>query len=321
VTALQPYLATVPDELHAPVQHYWQLYAEVAAEAGLRVPQHPDTLRHLVRVWAGSRFVAESCIQYPLLLDDLLRSGDLYRDYFQDEYVYRLHDLLRDVRDESRLMSVLRHWRRYEMLRIAWRDQAGWSTLDATMAEVSALADACIDGTLYRLHEWQCRELGEPQAADGTAQQMVVLGMGKLGGNELNFSSDIDLIFCYPRDGETRGRRRHISNQEYFTRLGQRLIRALDAITEDGLVFRVDMRLRPFGDSGPLASSFDVVEEYYQLHGREWERYALIKCRVVAGDQGAGAALMKRLQPFVYRRYLDYGALESMREMKTMIVH
>ena len=147
---------------------------------------------------------------------------------------------------------------------------------------------------------------------------MVVLGMGKLGGHELNFSSDIDLIFTFPEEGATEANR-PLDNSQFFIRLGQKLIKVLSEITADGFVFRVDMRLRPFGEAGPLAISFNAMEEYYQQHGRDWERYALIKARVVAGDQQSGDKLLARLRPFVYRRYLDYGAFEALRKMKALI--
>jgi glutamate-ammonia-ligase adenylyltransferase len=148
---------------------------------------------------------------------------------------------------------------------------------------------------------------------------MVVLGMGKLGGRELNVSSDIDLIFGFPSKGETRGGRRALDNQQFFVRLGQRLIQALDQITADGFVFRTDMRLRPYGQSGALALSFAALEAYYQDQGRDWERYAMVKARVVAGDQRAGQVLMETLRPFVYRKYIDFSAFESLRAMKAMI--
>jgi len=148
------------------------------------------------------------------------------------------------------------------------------------------------------------------------------LGLGKLGAGELNFSSDIDLIFAYPRPGQTSGgsKRQKISNEDFFSRLSRNLIELLGATTPDGIVFRVDTRLRPYGDSGPLVMHFDAMEEYYQHQGREWERYALIKARVIAGAADrAGEELLQRLKPFVYRRYLDYGAFESLREMKRNI--
>ncbi|MGH8486476.1 MAG: bifunctional [glutamate--ammonia ligase]-adenylyl-L-tyrosine phosphorylase/[glutamate--ammonia-ligase] adenylyltransferase, partial [Pseudomonas sp.] len=150
-------------------------------------------------------------------------------------------------------------------------------------------------------------------------QHLVILGMGKLGAHELNLSSDIDLIFGYPEGGETEGVKRSLDNQEFFIRLGQRLIKALDAITVEGFVFRVDMRLRPYGSAGALVLSFNALEQYYQDQGRDWERYAMIKARVVAGDQVAGAQLLDMLRPFVYRRYLDFSAIEALRTMKQLI--
>ncbi|MEO7557761.1 MAG: bifunctional [glutamate--ammonia ligase]-adenylyl-L-tyrosine phosphorylase/[glutamate--ammonia-ligase] adenylyltransferase, partial [Gammaproteobacteria bacterium] len=218
------------------------------------------------------------------------------------------------------LAAALRQIRTREMLRIAWRDLAGWAGLDETLADLSALAAACIDSALDKLHTWQSQELGVPKSAAGIAQSLVVIGMGKLGARELNFSSDIDLIFAYPEDGETQGKKRRLTNEEYFVRLAQRLGNALAAHTADGFVYRVDTRLRPFGDSGPLALSFAAMEEYYQNHGREWERYALIKARAVAGDIVQGGRLLNSLLPFVYRRYLDFGVFESLRGMKEMIV-
>jgi len=146
----------------------------------------------------------------------------------------------------------------------------------------------------------------------------VIIGMGKLGGQELNFSSDIDMIFAFPEAGATDGKR-DLDNQTFFTRVGQRLIGVLGQTTAEGIAYRVDMRLRPFGEVGALALSFDAMEHYYETHGREWERYALIKARVMAGDKTNGAELMARLRPFVFRRYLDYGAIEQLRDMKAMI--
>jgi glutamate-ammonia-ligase adenylyltransferase len=146
------------------------------------------------------------------------------------------------------------------------------------------------------------------------AQKLVVIGLGKLGGCELNLSSDVDIIFCYPQRGECDGRR-GLSNEQFFTRLSRSVIRSLSEITVDGFCFRVDTRLRPFGDSGPLVSSFAALEQYYQREGRDWERYALIKARTVAGDMVSGEQLLAILKPFVYRRYIDFGAVEALREM------
>ena len=234
-------------------------------------------------------------------------------------YEQKLKAILADVGDEDSLMRLLRRCRRRELVRIAWRDLAGWTDLAETMTELSAFADACLDRTLKILHRWQCTLSGIPTAEDGSEQHLVILGLGKLGARELNFSSDVDLIFAYPKGGNTHGTKQSTGNEDFFSRLCRRLIKVIGQPTADGFVFRVDARLRPFGESGPLTMDFDTMEQYYQQQGREWERYALIKARAVAGDIDAGSRLIKRLHPFIYRRYLDYSAFESLREMKQMI--
>ena len=228
------------------------------------------------------------------------------------------------VDSEPALHAALRRFRREVQFRIIWRDVMNWANLQETMLATSAFADVCIDGALTWLYDKACDEFGTPWGRDPVTreespQKMVVMGMGKLGGRELNVSSDIDLIFAFPAKGETRGGRRALDNQQFFIRLGQRLIQALDQITADGFVFRVDMRLRPYGQSGALALSFAALETYYQDQGRDWERYAMVKARVVAGDQRAGQVLMESLRPFVYRKYIDFSAFESLRTMKDMI--
>jgi len=274
--------------------------------------------RTLPAVWAASDFVAQSCLRQPELLADLAASGALERTYAEDDMAARLAVVLEEATDETSLGVALRRFRRAQMVRIIWRDIARWASLDETLEDLSALADACVDQALDRLYDWTCNSAGVPRNADGQAQRMVVLGMGKLGARELNLSSDIDLIFAYPEQGETDGRRA-LSNELFFTRLGQKLIKSLNSHTAEGFVFRVDMRLRPFGEAGPLAANFDFLENYYQSQAREWERYAMIKARVVGGDTKAGAELMAMLRPFVYRRYVDFGAIRSLREMKRMI--
>ncbi len=308
----------LPAEARASVQEYWDSYREALGDPD-DPPLSDQLLGALPLVWFCSQFVARSCIRDPRMLVDLDRSGDLHHPYPPGGHTERLQRALAGVSDESALMSRLRRFRQREMVRIAWRDLAGWADLAETTAELSRLADACIATSLELLQGWLNAELGAPHSAAGEPQSLVVLGMGKLGAGELNFSSDIDLIFAYPEKGETRGAGRSTSNERYFTRLGQALIRVLNEPTAEGFVFRVDMRLRPFGDSSPLVASFDELENYYQNHGREWERYAMIKARVVAGDVRAGERLMRLLRPFVYRRYLDYGAFASLRGMKRLI--
>ncbi len=312
-------LAGLPQPLQSRVRTYWEDYrAQVQPATAAPSRESQDQFVSLPRVWAASDFVARTCIAHPSLLDELAASGDLFRAYVGHDLSDRVSMTVAEARDEAGLKTALRRARRREMLRIAWRDLAGWAPLGEVMTELSAFAEACLEAALARLFAWSIAHAGRPLTADGTAASMIVLGMGKLGGEELNFSSDIDLIFAYTGEGEVVGPR-PLSNDEFFSRLGRSLIDVLSELTVDGLVFRVDMRLRPHGASGPLALSVDAMEQYYQAHGREWERYALIKARQVAGDRAAGAALLDRLRPFVYRRYLDYGAFEAIRALKGLI--
>ncbi len=215
--------------------------------------------------------------------------------------------------------SALRQLRRREQCRFIIRLLAGWSDMPALTQELSDFADVSIAVATEQAHKEVAILHGQPIGGDsGQPQALVVIGMGKLGGQELNLSSDIDLIFTYAEEGETDGRR-SISNQEFFIKVGQRVIALLDAITADGFVFRVDMRLRPWGDGSALACGFEALEAYYERHGREWERYALVKARICAGNTRQGESLLQSLRPFVYRRYIDFGAFESLRDMKQMI--
>jgi glutamate-ammonia-ligase adenylyltransferase len=302
----------------AQAERQWQQWLERVGEAGAAVDFPLDFIELLKTVWEGSEFVAQSCQRDSGLLSALYGSGDLYRAYESGEMAQRLSARLEGVADELGLHSLVRKFRRYEMVRIIWRDLGRLAPLAETLEELSALADACIDQALGVLYRWAVEKQGIPRGEDGSQQHLVVLGMGKLGARELNLSSDIDLIFSYPSAGQVEGPR-YLANEQFFTRLCQQLVKALNSQTVDGFVFRVDTRLRPFGESGPLAMSFDAMEEYYQSQAREWERYAMIKARVVAGDREAGGWLMAMLRPFVYRRYLDFGAIESLRDMKRLI--
>ncbi|MBE4619550.1 bifunctional [glutamate--ammonia ligase]-adenylyl-L-tyrosine phosphorylase/[glutamate--ammonia-ligase] adenylyltransferase [Vibrio navarrensis] len=238
----------------------------------------------------------------------------------QESYRAQLAALLAECRDEATGQRVLRQFRNREMVYIAWKDFSQSWSLQASLSHLSQLAEAMI----FETYQWQyalcCQEWGTPTNAAGEAQPMLIIGMGKLGGGELNFSSDIDLIFTYPENGETQGARRSIANAQFFTRLGQRIIKALDQQTFDGFCYRVDMRLRPFGESGPLVMSFAALEDYYQEQGRDWERYAMIKARVMGREMYPQyQELRQMLRPFVFRRYIDFSAIQSLRRMKSMI--
>lgn len=273
----------------------------------------------LKRAWSCSEFVANTCASNPELFRQLVESGDLSISYSPDSMEKSLLAWLQGAETEDDLARELRQFRNREMVRIVWRDFTRESSLEETTADMTALAEACLQCTLDFLYPIACEAWGAPVNCNSDPQQMVILGMGKMGAWELNVSSDIDLIFAYPESGETQGGRRSFSNQEFFVRLGQKLIKALDARNADGFVFRVDMRLRPYGQSGALILNFDAMEEYYQTQGREWERYAMIKARVVAGDHEAGEQLMSMLRPFTYRKYIDFSAIESLRDMKVLI--
>jgi glutamate-ammonia-ligase adenylyltransferase len=312
IAQLQPQLHTLPETLRATVASSLQHWHD--AVANIELPA--DISDSLVKVWASSEFIATSCTRNPTLLPTLIESGDLTRSYSSDYYATQLKQLV--IADEAALMTALRQFRRREMVRIAWRDLAGWSELSETLIELSWLADACIQFALDFLYKQACEKRGTPLLSDGTPQQIIVLGMGKLGAFELNYSSDIDLIFAYSEDGVLNDRKA-TSYGEFFTKLCQSLVRVLDDITVDGFVFRTDIRLRPYGDSGAVIMTFDGMENYYLTQAREWERYAMIKARQVAGDFVQGNYLMAMLSAFVYRRYLDYGAFEELRSLKAQI--
>ncbi|MGD9000834.1 MAG: bifunctional glutamine synthetase adenylyltransferase/deadenyltransferase, partial [Granulosicoccaceae bacterium] len=287
-----PHKIPLPAELQSKAEQLWQAWLDACDEASYTPITNEWVRGKLQAAFACSEFASNLCQREPALLFELLESGDLFVDYPPQELMRRLATQTAELSNEHALMQVLRAFRSREMLRIMLRDLMRFSDLQVTTRELSWLAEASIEcalGVLSRLYKPQ---FGLPYNSKGKCQQLAVLGMGKLGAHELNVSSDIDLIFVYGDEGRTRGGRMKLDNSEYFTRLGQRLISVLDQNTADGFVFRVDMRLRPFGDSGPLAISLDALEDYYQTHGREWERYAMIKARVVAGDRRLGAQIM-----------------------------
>ena len=268
----------------------------------------------------ASDYVADQFNRYPQLMLELVASGDLHQTYAPGQIQGHLQQILQSAEDEAALSRCLRQLRRREMIRIIWRDTSGLAQFEETVTDLSCLADACIDCALEKLYSWMEPQFGLPYYRDSDdPMPMVVLGMGKLGAGELNLSSDIDLMFAYHHEGETRGGRKELAHRDFFTRLGQKLIKALDENTVDGFVFRVDMRLRPYGSSGALALNFRAMESYYEEQGREWERYAMIKARAIGSDNGDGEELLRRLKPFVYRRYVDFGVIESLRDLKKMI--
>jgi len=289
---------------------------ELAPEAWQLLQAEPELLRQARQVLLGSNFVQQSLCQDPAALGELWRGGRLAAPTSAAEYAAQGEQLQSGSPDnEAEASRALRRWRRREMLRIAWRDIAGLSPTGSTLRETSWFAEqAIVVAERLSAALLAGRHGGPPRADEG----LIVLGMGKLGGGELNFSSDVDLVFVFPQGGDTSGPA-VLPLEEYYTRQGRLLIRLLDAATDDGFVFRVDMRLRPFGESGPLAVSFAFLEDYLQSHGRDWERYAYVKARALTHAAAFEPLRRDVLRPFVYRRYLDFGVFDSLREMKALI--
>ena len=266
---------------------------------------------------AHSRYLSNLLQAHPALLPELATS------WLQplDEALLTAA-LAQDFADDEALKSALRRLRQRAMAHIALRDLCGLAPLAEVVESMTLLADVTTNFALAHYHRQLAASYGEPLDSQGRPQRLMVIGMGKLGGRALNVSSDVDYIFVYPEDGDTAGPK-SIENYDFFTRLGKRVIQALGDITADGQVFRVDMRLRPNGDSGPLVCSLDSLENYFITQGREWERYAWIKGRTM--NTGANLqpewveAMQKIGRPFVFRKYLDFGAINAMRDLHAQI--
>jgi [glutamine synthetase] adenylyltransferase / [glutamine synthetase]-adenylyl-L-tyrosine phosphorylase len=307
-------------------------FARILSEKNLDSPEQclgeaielQEFRRQFTTAFTGSEYIAKTCTVNPELLVDLISSGDLFTPLAELAYA-ELEAEVAGCETEVDLERCLRRHRQRAMVRIVWRDLNRSATLSETTAELSLFADTTIQLALAFHYRHLTQRWGLPIGEEsGREQSLVVLGMGKLGARELNVSSDIDLIFAYPEGGETQGANKSLSNQEFFVRLGQKLIKSLDAPTADGFVFRVDMRLRPHGQSGALVLNYDAMEDYYQSQGRDWERYAMIKARPVAAVGGphgeqAAADLMALMAPFTYRQYIDFSVIESLRAMKGLI--
>jgi glutamate-ammonia-ligase adenylyltransferase len=306
----------IPEPLREPLAHWWERASAQGALLDIYA-NLPQRLRaELPRVAAGSEFVASALIRDPQALqwfsrhDEPSAARTANADY---------EALVATAVSAAEAMRALREWRRREMLRIAWRDIVGRANVTETLHALSDLADACIRSAASAAQLHLRTVFGTARDSNGVEVPLIVLGMGKLGGRELNFSSDIDLVILFAEGGQTDGPR-VVENEEYFNRLGREIIRLLDVRNEDGFVFRVDMRLRPFGESGPLVVSLASLEDYLQEHGRDWERYAWIKARAIVGLGAYALAYQEFVRPFVYRRYLDFGVIESLRDMKALIV-
>ncbi|AKS14940.1 bifunctional [glutamate--ammonia ligase]-adenylyl-L-tyrosine phosphorylase/[glutamate--ammonia-ligase] adenylyltransferase [Xanthomonas campestris] len=297
IPSASPALAALIERAVARVRH--ALPADAPWPEGV---EHP-----LARVALASDFVVDTLARQPALLAHLAQPDP------PPLPVPRL-----DPAQPQEWAAQLRRYRAAASARLVWRDVLGLDDVDATLAGATTLAETCLQCALQALEQQFSTRHGQVIAEDGSVQRLVVFGLGKLGGGELNFSSDVDLVYAYPQAGQSDGAR-PLAAEEYFARLGQQLARLLDETTADGFSHRVDLRLRPFGSAGRVALSFNGMDQYFQREGRDWERYAWLKARAVAGDIAAGEAWLETLRPFVYRRYLDFTALDGLRDMKAAI--
>ena len=300
------------------IKNRLDFFRESLKKSGLEIDLEPDFQTSLVRVLLFSEYISSSITRNPGILKDLVDSRDLFKSYSQQSYAVKIEKKIAKDMDVAAVKEILLQTKLYETIRIAWRDLTGAAGLEETLCDLSNLADAIVATAIQSIYDKVCQSYGLPVDSEGNFQRMIVLAMGKLGAGELNFSSDIDLIFAYPKEGYTNGEN-IISNEEFFTKVCQKFLKFFSPGSHEINFYRIDTRLRPYGDGGPLVMSGSAFEEYYQAQGREWERYAMIKARPVAGDIDAGLKLLKILNSFIYRRYFDYGSFDSFRDMKRRI--
>ena len=317
---LQKEIGRLPPDLRAPVTHWLERLQEESPGPFI-VPGDGASIPGLVKLVACSEFAANTLIRHWTWFCAELESGSLSQRPAPTALQASLQAFLQAAGDIAAAKRGLRVFRNRQMLGILWRDIGEDGDVASTLADLSDLADVLIGSASSHVATALAARFGRILADDGEPMALIVLAMGKLGGQELNFSSDVDLVFLYSGDGESNGGSPLTAN-EYFTRWGRQLTALLDDITEDGFVYRVDTRLRPFGDSGPPVVSVAALESYLLQHGRSWERYAYVKARVIssaAPGRVADDLIQELIRPFVYRRYLDYGVFESLREMKALI--
>lgn len=286
------------------------LFLKKCEEKGIALPKSDIFFKKLEKTFYASDFIFKTLLKYPYFLEEIIdvkkiEKKNLYKTYFKN-----LSKIVSIKASEEKLLKDLRIFRNKEILKIAWLDITDGPDLFYTMAALTNLADAFLETAYISIYDDISEKYGIPLNNSGEREDLVIIALGKLGGGELNFSSDIDIMFAYPENG---------INEDFFTKLCKKLLAVISKITEDGFIFRTDTRLRPYGASGPIVMSFAAMEEYYGSQGREWERYALIKARAAAGDKKSGEELFLRLKPFIYRKYLDFSAMETLREMKEKI--
>ena len=313
---IQASLASVPDPETA--SHYLRRLRQESAAAFDRIVNSPAALQCAVQLFSHSRFLSEAAMQRPEAILEVANSGSLYRVLTMEGYEERLFEFLGKDHLGVPTAVELARFRRRQILRIALRDVLGVATLTDVTGELSSLADAILDVTLARIRAELVAVHGEPRLPDGTRCGFSVISLGKLGGEELNYSSDIDLMFLYGGNGETDGPA-PITNKEFYKKVANRYIALLSTYTADGQCYRVDLRLRPDGTLGEIAISVEGAQTYYNQRARDWEKQMLIKARVSAGDELPGATLLEFVEPLIYQSSLDFRAVEAMSETRQRI--
>ncbi|MGE5488993.1 MAG: bifunctional [glutamate--ammonia ligase]-adenylyl-L-tyrosine phosphorylase/[glutamate--ammonia-ligase] adenylyltransferase [bacterium] len=310
-TRLHSLLAASPDPDQALL--YFDRLRQQDAAAFDRLAAAPAGLQMLAAVFANSAFLAEAIIAHPDWAESLLTSGDLHRDFYAEAYRDLLEAELAEAGNGAPDPLTLALFRRRQILRIAARDTMGLCTLSEVTGDLSALADAILDASYRRIHAELALRHGEPEGSG-----FAIISLGKLGGAELNYSSDIDLLFLYSRNGETAGPAR-ITNKEFYRKVASSLTETLSTYTPAGLAYRVDLRLRPDGRLGEVAISLDGAKAYYSSRARDWELQMLIKARVSAGDRQLGEAFLDFVEPLIYSTTLDFGVVEAASEARQRI--
>jgi glutamate-ammonia-ligase adenylyltransferase len=303
-------MAAIPDNhsLLSENRFQWQQVADSLASKDFGA----EDIDRIERLAIASPYALQQLQRSPERIDTLLR---LDAFSLQAEPIEIAQDEKIDI---DRIKQQLRHYRHRKMVEIIYLDVVAQNPLENTLHHLSDLADQVIQLALAACNRQLSDKHGQPLDADGEPMLLNIIAMGKLGGRELNFSSDIDLICCFEHDGELSGFGQ-LSYQEYFARLVRLFSQLLADSTADGFVYRVDLRLRPWGDSGPVVLNHSALEHYYQLHGREWEQYAMVKARIISGSDSSRAHLSALLKPFVFRKYHDYRVFDGLATLKGKI--
>jgi glutamate-ammonia-ligase adenylyltransferase len=307
----------------------WERLVEVIRERASHfkyLSENPSVLDVLLKILGVSQYLTDILILRPHLFAEVIADNAWMAHIHDDELRSDLAARLDAAPDYAAKLAALREFKQRQMLRVGTRDICGEADVEEILEEMTSLAGACIEAAFDIAQSEAAARYGTPMASNGSGKEAtaVIIAFGKLGGEELNYSSDIDLMFMYSSDGETcpkpsAGNGEGVANHEFFCKLAEKCIDLLSRITENGGLFRVDMRLRPMGSKGPLVNSLESHLNYYEIFGETWERQALLKARAVAGDKNLAEKFLKEIRPFVYPKYLDHRGIREIQDLKWKI--